>query len=170
MKMASVTATPVVVAGPAVPVARGFGAAPWIIGGLLLALLVGALVGWLIYRARYQGGGGTIPTPTPTTTGFAVQTGVNSIRTNLAAEGLSQRIADPAVGTYAGSAATQAACETACRNQTGCVQYVYDTNARPANPLWQANGCWLRFREPTAAEVVTDPGYLTATRTSAPLM
>ncbi|AJF96910.1 hypothetical protein pqer_cds_1052 [Pandoravirus quercus] len=167
--MASVAGTPVVVAAPAVPVERGLGAAPWIIAGLLLALLVGALVGWLIYRARYEGGGGVVPTPTPTATGFAVQTGVNSIRTNLADEALSQRIADPSVGTYLGSAATQAACEAGCTSHAGCVQYVYDTNTRPANPLWQAHGCWVRFREPTAAEVVSEPGYITATRTSAPL-
>ncbi|AGO83182.1 hypothetical protein pdul_cds_935 [Pandoravirus dulcis] len=167
--MASVATTPVVVAAQPVPAARGLGAAPWIIGGLLLALLVGALVGWLIYRARYEGGGGTVPTPTPTATGFAVQTGVNSIRTNLADEGLSQRLADPTVGSYIGSAATQAACEGQCAAHAGCVQYVYDTNARPANPLWQPHGCWLRFRQPTAAEVVSEPGYVTATRTSAPL-
>ncbi|AGO85502.1 hypothetical protein psal_cds_1204 [Pandoravirus salinus] len=167
--MESTTAAPVVVAAPAAPVSRGLGVVPWIVAGLLLALLVGALVGWLIYRARYEGGGGVVPTPTPTTTGFAVQTGVNSIRTNLADAALSQRIANPAVGTYIGSAPTQAACETACTSHAGCVQYVYDTNARPANPLWQPHGCWLRFREPTAAEVVSEPGYVTATRTAAPL-
>jgi hypothetical protein len=166
--MASVVGTPVIVSAP--PTTTGFGATPWIIAGLLLALLVGAIVGWLIYRARYQGGGGVIPTPTPVpSTDFAVQTGVNSIRTNLADRGLSQRIEDPAVGTYLGSAANQAACQSACNNRADCAQYVYDTNARPANPLWQANGCWLRFRQPTPAEVVSEPGYITATRTTAPL-
>lgn len=168
------TATPVVLGTtPAVAAATTTTAGsviPWIIAAVVLALIIGGIVGWLVYRARYQGSGVVPPAPTPTTTGFSLQSDVNTVRTNLADLGLSQRIADPAVGIYAGSAATRDACETACRNQAGCVQYVYDGNARPANPLWQRNGCWLRLRQPTAAEVVSEAGYTTGTRTVAPVM
>jgi hypothetical protein len=83
----------------------------------------------------------------------------------LADFGLSQNFADPAVGTFSGTATNTDECQARCQADTRCVQYVYDAGTVPPNPLWNKNGCWLRFVMPGAGETSSVPNFITGTRT-----
>lgn len=95
---------------------------------------------------------------------FTRAANTNTVSTVLADLGLSQNFADPAVGTFSGTAASVDACEARCRADARCVQYVYDASAVPPNPLWDRNGCWLRFVPPTAGQTTAVANFITGTR------
>lgn len=103
--------------------------------------------------------------PPSSTVTFTRTANTNTVSTVLANLGLSQNFADPAVGTFSGTAASVDACEARCRADARCVQYVYDAGAVPPNPLWDRNGCWLRFEPPAAGAATTVPNFITGTRT-----
>lgn len=103
--------------------------------------------------------------PPSSTVTFTRTANTNTVSTVLADLGLSQKFADPAVGTFSGTAASVDACEARCRADARCVQYVYDAGAVPPNPLWNKNGCWLRFEPPAAGATTTVANFITGTRT-----
>ncbi|AGO84190.1 PAN APPLE domain containing protein [Pandoravirus salinus] len=110
-------------------------------------------------------GGPFYPVTPPSSATFTRAANTNTVGTVLADLGLSQTFADPTVGTFSGTAASVDVCEARCRADARCVQYVYDAGAVPPNPLWNRNGCWLRFKPPAANETATVANFITGTRT-----
>ncbi|AVK74852.1 PAN APPLE domain containing protein [Pandoravirus quercus] len=104
-------------------------------------------------------------TPPSSAVTFTRAANTNTVGTVLAELGFSQNFADPTVGTFSGTATSVDVCEARCRADARCVQYVYDAGAVPPNPLWDRNGCWLRFKPPTANETATVANFITGTRT-----
>jgi hypothetical protein len=155
---------------------RDRGVETWVLVGLLalLGLFLAIVVGWLILRSRGGGGSSFLPIgplPVPPSGGgggnanaFTTVSGVSTVASNLRDFGLSQRVADPSVGTYSGPAPTAADCQARCRADPSCVQYVFDGNAQPAIPWWDAHGCWLRYQAPGPHDTVAQPGFITGTR------
>ncbi|AVK76182.1 hypothetical protein pneo_cds_575 [Pandoravirus neocaledonia] len=109
-------------------------------------------------------GGGPFYPVTPAGAQFTRASDTNSVASVLADFGLSEQFADPAVGTFTGSAGSVDLCQTRCSADARCVQYVYDSGAQPPNPLWSKNGCWLRYQMPASNETTSAPGFITGTR------
>jgi hypothetical protein len=149
----------------------------WVIVGILavLGLLLAAVVGWLLLRSRGRNSGllpiGPLPVPPSGAGGgggnaraFNTVDGVSTIASNLRDVGLSQQVADASVGSYTGPAATVQECESRCRADASCLQFVYDTNPRPAIPWWDAHGCWVRYQAPAPGDTIAQPGFVTGIR------
>nr|UMO79731.1 PAN APPLE domain containing protein [Pandoravirus aubagnensis] len=113
------------------------------------------------------GGGGPFYPVTPAGAQFTRASDTNSVASVLADFGLSEQFADPAVGTFTGSAGSVDLCQARCSANARCVQYVYDAGAQPPNPLWSKNGCWLRYQMPASNETTSAPGFITGTRRAA---
>lgn len=168
----------------------------WVVAGVALAGVLAAIVGWLVYERSKAasallpitpatnnntagpfypvtpvtpsgGGGGPFYPVTPAGAQFTRASDTNSVASVLADFGLSEQFADPAVGTFMGSAGSVDLCQARCSADARCVQYVYDAGAQPPNPLWSKNGCWLRYQMPASNETTSAPGFITGTRRAA---
>nr|UDO47546.1 pan/apple-like domain [Pandoravirus massiliensis] len=171
----------------------------WAVAGVALALVLAAIVAWIVHQRRKaaeaflpvtpasstnnggggtgafypvtpvtpSGGGGPFYPVTPAGVQFTRASDTNSVASVLADFGLSEQFADPAVGTFTGSAGSVDLCEARCSADARCVQYVYDAGMQPPNPLWSKNGCWLRYQMPASNETTSAPGFITGTRRTA---